>query len=131
MTGLVPLACSNRESCLLLINRAAIFDPPQVGQFKNGRGGFYTQDTLNGKTVFVRFEWTRLNTDSPHFEQASEDGGKTWAVNWITDQTRVKDPLTAHTKERDLNLDIGQRPGHSAAPQRCRSCRRLLVVNLT
>jgi hypothetical protein len=65
-------------------------DPPQIGKFKNGRGDFYAQDTLNGKTVFIRFDWSKLNTDTPHFEQSfSEDGGQTWEVNWITDQTRV------------------------------------------
>jgi hypothetical protein len=32
------------------------------------------------------------DTDSPHFEQSfSDDGGKTWEVNWITDQVRVSD----------------------------------------
>ena len=66
--------------------------PPQIGQFKNGRGEFYAQDTLNGKSIFVRFVWSNTNTDTPHFEQSfSDDGGKTWEVNWITDQTRVKD----------------------------------------
>jgi hypothetical protein len=65
-------------------------EPPQVGQFKNGRGEFYGQDTLNGKLIFVRFIWSGTNTTSPHFEQSfSDDGGKTWEVNWITDQTRV------------------------------------------
>jgi hypothetical protein len=55
-----------------------------------GRGEFFAQDTLNGKSIFVRFEWTRLNTDAPHFEQAySDNGGKTWEVNWVTDQTRM------------------------------------------
>jgi hypothetical protein len=68
-------------------------DPtPQVGQFKNGRGEFYGTDTWNGKQVYVRFLWTNTNTDKPHFEQSySEDGGKTWEVNWITDQTRSDD----------------------------------------
>jgi hypothetical protein len=67
-------------------------DPPQIGKFKNGRGDFYTQDTITGKTVFVRFDWSKLNTGTPHFEQSfSEDGGKTWEVNWITDQTRASD----------------------------------------
>ncbi len=66
--------------------------PPQIGQFKAGRGEFYAQDTLNGRSIFVRFVWTGMTTSSPHFEQSfSEDGGKTWEVNWITDQTRVKD----------------------------------------
>jgi hypothetical protein len=66
--------------------------PPQIGQFKNGRGEFYAQDTFNGRSIFVRFIWSETNSNSPHFEQSfSEDGGKTWEVNWITDQTRVND----------------------------------------
>jgi hypothetical protein len=66
------------------------FDPPQIGEFKNGVGEFFTQDTWKGRTVLVRFQWSRLDIPSPHFEQAfSDDGGKTWEVNWITDQTRV------------------------------------------
>jgi hypothetical protein len=65
---------------------------PQIGDFKNGRGEFYAQDTLNGKMIFVRFIWSNTTSNSPHFEQSfSEDGGKTWEVNWITDQTRVDD----------------------------------------
>ncbi len=65
---------------------------PQIGQFKDGRGEFYAQDTLNGKSIFVRFIWSNTNTSVPHFEQSfSDDGGKTWEVNWITDQTRIKD----------------------------------------
>lgn len=69
--------------------------PPQVGQFKDGTGEdgeFYAQDTLDGKLIFVRFIWSRTKSKSPHFEQSfSDDGGRTWEVNWITDQTRVSD----------------------------------------
>src|SRR5579862_1882335 len=65
---------------------------PQVGRFKNGRGEFYGTDTLNGQLIYVRFVWTNTNTNTPHFEQSySDDGGKTWEVNWITDQTRISD----------------------------------------
>ena len=47
---------------------------------------------INGKTILIRYAWTEMTTDSPHFEQSfSDDGGKTSEVNWITDQTRVKD----------------------------------------
>lgn len=68
---------------------------PQIGQFKNGHGEFYAQDDLDRKIIFVRFDWTKLGTSSPHFEQSfSNDGGKTWEVNWITDQTRVSDSPT-------------------------------------
>jgi hypothetical protein len=67
-------------------------DPPQIGKFKNGHGDFYTQDTIHNKTIFVRYDWTKINTNTPHFEQSfSEDGGQTWEVNWITDQTRAPD----------------------------------------
>jgi len=63
--------------------------PPQVGKFKNGMGEFYAMDTLNGRTIMVRFVWSKTDTASPHFEQSfSDDGGKSWEVNWITDQTR-------------------------------------------
>jgi hypothetical protein len=65
---------------------------PTIGEFKNGHGEFYDHEPINGRMVFVRFIWSKTDTDTPHFEQSfSEDGGKTWEVNWITDQTRVND----------------------------------------
>jgi hypothetical protein len=71
-------------------SKNGIVDPPQVGEYKNGQGEFYAQDTINGKVILVRFIWSKTDTDVPHFEQSfSEDGGKTWEVNWITDQRRV------------------------------------------
>jgi hypothetical protein len=73
-------------------SKIGILDPPQVGHFKDGHGQFFAQDTVNGKTILIRFDWTNLTTNSPHFEQSfSDDGGQTWEVNWITDQTRVND----------------------------------------
>lgn len=70
-------------------SKDGLVTPPQVGSFKNGQGEFYAQDTLDGKVIYVRFIWSKTNTDTPHFEQSfSEDGGRTWEVNWITDQTR-------------------------------------------
>ena len=80
--------------------------PPTVGEFKNGRGEFFDQETYNGKVIFVRYVWSGITSNSAHFEQSfSMDGGKTWEVNWITDQTRVSDdsfkvhtaPSTAQT----------------------------------
>jgi hypothetical protein len=81
---------NNQWSLNWAISRTGTPDPPQIGKFKNGHGDFYTQDTINGKTIFVRYDWSKIGTDTPHFEQSfSEDGGTTWEVNWITDQTRV------------------------------------------
>ena len=65
---------------------------PTIGEFKNGRGEFYDQETLNGRAILVRFIISDITPDSCHFEQAfSDDGGKTWEVNWIATDTRVKD----------------------------------------
>lgn len=73
--------------------KVGILDPPQVGEFTNGIGEFYALDTINNRTILIRFRWTNLNTSTPHFEQSfSDDGGKTWEVNWITDQTRSPEP---------------------------------------
>jgi hypothetical protein len=66
--------------------------PPTIGEFRNGRGEFYDMEPINGKSVLVQNVWSDITADSCHFEQAySADGGKTWEVNWIADDTRVKD----------------------------------------
>jgi len=73
-------------------NRIGRLDPPQIGAFQEGRGDFYTTDTINDKTTLIRYDWSRMASGTPHFEQAfSPDGGRTWEVNWITDQTRTGD----------------------------------------
>jgi hypothetical protein len=62
---------------------------PQIGRFTNGHGEFYAQDDLDDRSILVKFDWTGLGSAAPHFEQSfSADGGKTWEVNWITNQTR-------------------------------------------
>jgi hypothetical protein len=71
---------------------------PLIGEFKNARGEFYDQEPFDGRTILVRFVFEVLTADSTRDEQAfSTDGGKTWEVNWINTQTRVKDePDKAH-----------------------------------
>ncbi|MGA7924622.1 MAG: hypothetical protein WCA20_01350 [Candidatus Sulfotelmatobacter sp.] len=65
--------------------------PPVIGEFKNGRGEFYGQDQLNGRPIYVRNVFSDITPTSCHFEQAfSEDGGKTWEVNFVETLTRVK-----------------------------------------
>jgi hypothetical protein len=68
----------------------AIGGPPVVGEFSGGRGEFYNQDSFNGREIYTRYVWTDTTTKTPHFEQQySDDGGKTWETNWITEQTRA------------------------------------------
>lgn len=65
---------------------------PTVGEFKNGRGEFYDQEPISGRVMLVRNVWSDMTANSCHFEQAfSKDGGKTWELNWIADDTRVTD----------------------------------------
>jgi hypothetical protein len=65
---------------------------PTIGEFKDGRGEFYDQETLNGRAILVRFVISDITPDSCHFEQAfSDDGGKTWEVNWIANDARIKE----------------------------------------
>jgi hypothetical protein len=73
------------------INSGAM-SAPTIGGFKDGRGEFFNQDTLNGRAIFVRFVISDITPNSCRFEQAfSDDGGKTWEVNWIATDTRIKE----------------------------------------
>lgn len=104
-------------------SKDGILAPPQVGEFRNGRGQFFAQDTWNDKGILVRYIWSNFAKGVPHFEQAfSEDGGETWEVNWISDQTRIPDEsvksesVSADTRTADANTQTaasasGERDG--------------------
>jgi hypothetical protein len=65
---------------------------PTIGEFKNGRGEFYDQEPLDGRAILVRFVITDVTPSSVRFEQSySDDGGKTWELNWVAVDTRVPD----------------------------------------
>jgi hypothetical protein len=67
-----------------------VLSQPTIGEFKNGRGEFFDQEVVNGRAILVRFIISIVNPNLCHFEQAfSDDGGKTWEVNWIATDTRV------------------------------------------
>ena len=64
-------------------------DVPMAGRFDRGRGEFYAQDTHEGRHVYCRFIWSDITANAARWEQAlSEDGGRTWEVNWIMEFTR-------------------------------------------
>jgi hypothetical protein len=81
-----------RQWSLNFANSAAgMLTPPVHGEFRNGRGEFYGPDTLAGRAILVRFVITVLDENTARFEQAfSDDGGKSWEVNWIATDTRVR-----------------------------------------
>ncbi|MCA1576310.1 MAG: hypothetical protein LC794_02970 [Acidobacteria bacterium] len=71
---------------------SGVLTVPAIGEFKNGRGEFYNQDTLNGRSILVRFIISDITPTSVRYEQSySDDGGKSWEVNWIAVDTRLKE----------------------------------------
>jgi hypothetical protein len=74
--------------------------PPMIGGFKDGRGEFYNQETLDGRAIFVRFIFSDITAKTFKLEQAfSADGGKTWEPNWIATFTKVSEPGPARSSE--------------------------------
>ncbi len=69
----------------------APMDPPVVGRFENGVGRFYSDSTVDGHTTRTRYTWSDITANTARWDQAtSEDGGQTWATNWIMDFERIQ-----------------------------------------
>jgi hypothetical protein len=67
--------------------------PPSIGEFRDGRGEFYSQESFNDRTILVKFVISVITPDSVRFEQSfSDDGGRTWELNWIATDTRTVEP---------------------------------------
>jgi len=67
-----------------------ILSRPVVGQFRNGHGEFYGQDTFKGRVVLVREIYSPIDSKTRRLEIAySEDGGRTWETNWRMTDTFV------------------------------------------
>jgi hypothetical protein len=62
--------------------------PPVHGGFTGTRGEFYGQDEDAGRTVDVRFVWTKLGPDRAQWEQAFRADGGAWETNWVMEFTR-------------------------------------------
>ena len=72
-------------------SRVGALSVPTVGEFRNGRGEFFDQEEFKGRMILVKNVWMDLTANSCRFEQSfSDDGGKTWEVNWIAVDTRTK-----------------------------------------
>ena len=68
-----------------------VMGTPMVGEFRDGRGEFYDQEDVGGRSILARFVWLDIRPDSHRVEQSfSDDGGKTWETNFVADLRRVK-----------------------------------------
>ena len=74
------------------ISGTGAMEPPAIGEFKNGRAEFIEQQPYKGRAILVRFSVSDITANSCRFEQAfSDDGGKTWEVNFIVTETRMQE----------------------------------------
>jgi hypothetical protein len=61
-------------------------DVPVVGNFVDGVGTFFANDTFQGIPIIVRFVWRQIGVDLLRWEQAfSADEGESWETNWTMD----------------------------------------------
>ena len=69
-----------------------VMGPRLVGEFRNGRGEFYSiEPAQQGRSVLVRQVWSDITPTSHRFEQAfSNDGGRTWEPNFVANLTRAE-----------------------------------------
>ena len=66
---------------------------PTIGEFKNGRGRVLRPGDVRriASILGALCHLGHHSAESCHFEQAlATDGGRTWEVNWIATDTRVK-----------------------------------------
>jgi hypothetical protein len=91
-------------------------DEPNVGEFKDGRGEFYSHELYQGRAVLLRFIWSDIKPDSHHVEESfSVDGGKTWEPHFIADLTRDDQaaaeasipPLAADPQQHGFDWQLG------------------------
>ncbi len=90
--------------------------PPAVGEFWNGRGEFYDQETFNGCTILARQAFFDITANSYRFEQAfSADGGKSWEPNWVATVTRdaaAKRTAAKADASHDFDFNLGHWTTH-------------------
>jgi len=80
---------SHRWSLNVASSRSGSLGPPGVGEFRNGRGEFFSEEDLDGRPILVRFVISDITENSVRFEQAfSADAGKTWELNWVAVDSR-------------------------------------------
>ena len=83
--------------------QSGTLEVPVIGEFRDGRGEFIAQDTFGGRAILARFVVIVVNADTARFEQSfSDDGGKTWELNWVATDTRymVQPPERAAPRRR-------------------------------
>jgi hypothetical protein len=63
---------------------------PLIGEFRDGKGELYAQETFKGRALLIRGTWSDIRADSHQFEEDfSADGGHTWVRAFIGELVRI------------------------------------------
>jgi hypothetical protein len=91
--GLMLYDPNSRQWSVSFANSSdGVLGAPVFGEFKDGRGDFFSPDTYKGRAILVRLTWSDFTPTTHHLQQSfSEDGGRTWETNLKVTLTRVRE----------------------------------------
>ena len=110
---------SHQWSLNITNSASGSLSPPAVGEFRDGHAEFVDQESYKGRTILVRYGVSDITANSCRFDQAfSGDGGKTWEVNLIVDETLVKDERAHSSNGAERMPAVGSGKGASGTAAR-------------
>lgn len=66
-------------------------EAPSIGEYRDGKLEFYSQETIDGRAMLLRGTWTIISKNLHTYEIArSNDGGRSWHTSFIARVTRAK-----------------------------------------
>ena len=101
-------------------SRTMLLYPPVRGRWSEDGTScrLVGEDELDGQPILVSYEWSDITEQTAHWEQCySNDGGKTWELNWVMDFTRRDTPppaLDAPKLTGDFDFLVGKWDMHNS-----------------
>ena len=82
--------------------------PPVRGKWSDGSCWLTGEEEYDGKPILVSYAWSDITAETAHWEQSfSDDGGKTWEVNWTMEFTRrASEPPRVDTRKLTSDFDF-------------------------
>jgi hypothetical protein len=66
-------------------------EAPSIGEYRDGKLEFYSQEVIDGRAMLLRGTWTIMSKDLHTYEIArSIDGGRSWHTSFIARVSRAQ-----------------------------------------
>jgi hypothetical protein len=66
-------------------------EAPSIGEYRDGKLEFYSQESVDGRAMLIRGTWTILSKDlHTYVIDRSNDGGRSWHTSFIARVMRAK-----------------------------------------